>query len=152
MTVIIMNLNEISTQLLYVTVPIEVKNKDGSKELGTGFLVSQQNGKDPKSSIPLLITNWHVIKNANTINISMSAADENGMPIRTDPITAELNANDWIKHYDPDLDLALILMGPLFNKLSTLGKRFCYKTIPFDLFPNDKTIEELAALEEVVFI
>lgn len=147
-----MNLNDISTQLLYVTLPISVIKDKGNNEFGTGFLVNYQSSEDANSSIPLLITNWHVVKDADKINLRMSSANDAGMPISTDHINLELNAKDWVKYYDKELDLAVMLMGPVFNNLSTLGKKFFYRTISFNLFPDEKIIGDLAALEEVVFI
>lgn len=147
-----MNLNDISTQLLYVTLPISVIKNNGNNEFGTGFFVSYQAGEDINSTIPLLITNWHVVKDAEKIILRMSSANDAGLPVSTDPINLELNAKDWVKYYDETLDLAVMLMGPVFNNLSNLGKKFFYRTISFNLFPDEKVMGDLAALEEVVFI
>ena len=57
-----MNINDISTQLLYTTVPIYAKNNNGSFSSGTGFIFSVMEQND--TSIPLLITNYHVLENA----------------------------------------------------------------------------------------
>ena len=51
-----MNINDISTQLLYTTVPIYAKNNNGSFSSGTGFIFSVMEQND--TSIPLLITNY----------------------------------------------------------------------------------------------
>lgn len=57
-----MNINDISTQLLYTTVPIYTLMSDGRQSSGTGFIFSvlEENNK----SIPLLITNYHVLNTA----------------------------------------------------------------------------------------
>lgn len=81
-----MNLEDISTQLLYVTLPITVKKNDGGGEFGTGFFINYQRENDSNSTIPLLVTNWHVVKNAKTINLQICSADGESKPKNTDPI------------------------------------------------------------------
>ena len=57
----IMNINDLSTQLLYTTVPIYAQNRDGTLSSGTGFIFSVTEKEN--LSIPLLITNYHVLEN-----------------------------------------------------------------------------------------
>ena len=51
-----MNINDISTQLLFTTVPIIAQKQDGGISSGTGFIFSIIEGDG--TSIPLLITNY----------------------------------------------------------------------------------------------
>ena len=57
-----MEINDIGTQLLYTTVPIYAQNDDKTLSTGTGFLFSIRESET--ESIPLLITNYHVLKDA----------------------------------------------------------------------------------------
>ncbi len=57
-----MEINDIGTQLLYTTVPIYAQNDDKTLSTGTGFLFSIRESET--KSIPLLITNYHVLKDA----------------------------------------------------------------------------------------
>src|SRR5439155_20948781 len=59
----VMNLNEISTQLLFTTVPIWVQKAQGIAT-GTGFIYNVILSDNPARSIPLLITNFHVVEDA----------------------------------------------------------------------------------------
>ena len=45
-----------------MTVPIYAKKNDGSLSSGTGFMFSVR--EDDTTSIPLLITNYHVLENS----------------------------------------------------------------------------------------
>lgn len=68
----------VSEQLAYSTVKIEVEYDDGSKGSGTGFFFKFKENDD--RTIPLIITNKHVINNAHKGYIYMTLADENGNP------------------------------------------------------------------------
>lgn len=57
-----MNISDISTQLMYTTVPLYVKKNDGSQCSGTGFIYSII--ETDNTSIPFLITNYHVLEGA----------------------------------------------------------------------------------------
>ena len=147
-----MDLNDISTQLLFITIPINTKINTDEQRSGTGFLINCEIDKDANSSIPLLITNWHVVKNSDSVLIRMCSADEHGMPKNTMPITVEINGNEWVKFHNEELDIAVLPMGPIFNQLITAGHKFFYRALAFNLFPEENTIEEFSALEEVIFI
>ena len=47
----------------------------------------------------------------------------------------------WIEHPDPNVDLAMCLIGGVFNQLDQIGKRPYYAGIPQDLDPNYRAIE-----------
>src|SRR3990167_3994894 len=68
----------ISEQLAYSTVKIDVEYNDGSRGSGTGFFFRFK--ENDNQIIPLIITNKHVINNANKGYIYMTLADENGNP------------------------------------------------------------------------
>ena len=57
-----MNINDISTQLMYTTVPIYAQNQDKTFSSGTGFIFSVR--ESDTLSIPLLVTNYHVLENS----------------------------------------------------------------------------------------
>ena len=146
-----MNLDDISTQLLFITVPIISVKHNGVAESGTGFLVMHENLNEG-STIPILVTNYHVIGNSQKNILLMTSADENGKPQFTSPIDIELDEKANEIYFDEKLDLAIIFMAPIFNRLLKSGQSTFYRTIPLTLIPEEKVIIELSALEEIIFI
>ena len=67
-----MNLQEISTQLLYTTVPVWVEKVSGRKSVATGFIYAQPVPGDSEATLPLLITNQHVIEDAKRIIVEFA--------------------------------------------------------------------------------
>ena len=57
-----MNLEDIGTQLMYTTAPIYAVRNDNSISSGTSFIFSVN--QTESASIPLLITNYHAVKNS----------------------------------------------------------------------------------------
>ena len=72
-----MNINDVSTQLMYTTVPIYAQNQDKTYSSGTGFIFSVR--ESDTLSIPLLVTNYHVLENAVAGFFELHIA-ENGEP------------------------------------------------------------------------
>jgi len=147
-----MNLDDISTQLLFITLPISAFKNTDNTEFGTGFIINCSIKDRSDISIPLLVTNWHVVSNAKTISLKLCAANDDGSPKSNDRIETNLDGSDWLKYRDEELDIAIIPMAPIFTNLIASGKKFFYKSISFDLFPSESTISEFAALEEIIFI
>ena len=59
-----MNLNDISTQLLFTTVPIWTEDSEGKKSSATAFIYNLPIPGKPDQSVPLLVTNHHVVAGA----------------------------------------------------------------------------------------
>ena len=143
-----MDLNEISTQLMYTTTPIFTRNVDSSVSTGTGFIFSiEQSGN---TSIPLLITNHHVIKDAQIGFVELHLLKD-GVPSKdTIRITFDNSIINSNKLGDLDI-VALPIAGPL-NGLLEKGITPYYKSIDSSIIPSKKQIEELAAIEDITFI
>lgn len=143
-----MNIKDISTQLLYTTVPIYAKKKDGSLTSGTGFLFSVI--EDDNKSIPLLITNYHVLKGAVLGFVEFHVADD-GLPtnksIRVQFDESIINGNKL-----GELDLIAIPLASTFNEFQQKGIQIFYRTVDQNIIPHKEQIEDLAAIENITFI
>lgn len=106
-------------QLCFSTVRIETNSNEGVSYSGTGFFVHLL--VDDKSTVPLLVTNKHVVQGMNQGKFIMSECDENGNPIYTKhvPINIEENFEKrWIFHPDPDIDLCVMPCESYYSILS----------------------------------
>jgi hypothetical protein len=146
-----MNINDLSTQLLYTTVPINGIKSDNSQITGTGFIFSILMEEDTSRSIPLLITNYHVLENVTYGYIEFSMAEDN-QPIRGKSVRVNFD-NTIIKNNKlGPLDLIAIPIAPAIKDLQSKNTNIFFRTISSDMIPNKQQIEEFAALEHVIFI
>lgn len=153
-------------QLLFSTVRIET-----DKGVGTGFLLQAQ--LNFGGSFIFLITNKHVVKDAKVIKFFFTKGEE-VITIEEDkrkikvfskkkeeqtkeivPKTGEkfeclLNGEEWFDH--PNEDLTLINLSPTLNKINKEGIKIFIKTLSLELIPPKEELDELDALENILFI
>lgn len=91
---------------------------DASGSRGTGFLFGFM--IDKENLAPILVTNKHVLENAETIKLRISTSAQGDYETRGGIaeylITSGLEQM-IIEHPDPKIDLAAICVGPIFNDL-----------------------------------
>lgn len=143
-----MNISDISTQLIYTTVPIFTIKENNTFSTGTGFLLSIQ--ESPTASIPLLITNYHVLENSLGGFFEFHLG-EKGLP----------NGKSIKVHFDKlliaenklgDLDLVAIPLAAVLDSLQAKKIELFYRSISPDIIPSPQQVSELAAIEEIIFI
>jgi len=148
-----MNLSDISTQLLYTTLPVWIEYTNGKQGFGTGFIFLVAVDDDPQKSIPLLVTNHHVLKNAKRGLIEL-VEREDDRPIQGARVRVEIDSGFLAKylHVDQQNDLAVIPIAPILNQLAASGRSAFFRSVSPDLVPKSEVIENLAAIEEITFI
>ena len=144
-----MNLNDINTQIIFTTVPIWVEKNDASMVTGTGFFYQKK--VNDNTSIPFIATNAHVVDNAKKglISLIKRKGDE---PILSDKITAEVPGEMLTKYMDEKNDLAIFPIGPILNQLTQNKINIFFRSIDPSLIPDEDTINNLSAVEEITFI
>ena len=143
-----MNINDISTQLLYTTVPIYAKKQDGTFSSGTGFIFSVM--EEDNRSIPLLITNYHVLKNASAGFVELHIAERNSpaeKSIRVQFDQSIINGNKLGK-----LDLIAVPLAGVSNEFQKKNINLFYRTVDQRMIPNGEQIDSFAAIEDITFI
>lgn len=120
-----MEINDIGTQLLYTTVPIYAHNSDKSLSTGTGFLFSVRESET--ESIPLLITNYHVLKDAMLGFVELHIG-EKGFPtdktIRVQFDKSIIDGNKLGK-----LDLIAVPLAGTFNDFQNRNIEIFFRTL-----------------------
>lgn len=146
-----MNLNDLSTQLLYTTTPIWVEYPDGKQGSGTGFIFSIPSKQNPQESTPFLVTNYHVVRNAKRglIEFVEKSGDN---PILGKRIRVEISGDDLVRFIDEQNDLAAFPIGPILNQLEQSRRGVFFRSIVPDIVPTKDILESLAAIEEITFI
>ncbi len=143
-----MNIQDLSTQLLYTTAPIFAQKQDGSITSGTGFIYSII--ENESTSIPLLITNYHVLDNALSGFVELHVG-EKGSPtnksIRIQFDRTIINDNKL-----GDLDAIAIPLAATFVDLQKNGVEIFYRSVDQSIIPTIEQQDNLAAIENVTFI
>ena len=134
------NPQAITEKLLFSTVKINTKTGTG-----TGFFFEFTN-EDMR--IPVIITNKHVVNDADVISLSLHVA-YNQQPT-DENINVEYQTN-WIEH--SKYDLCCCLFQPLVEYCnSTLKKAIYYAPIGENNIWNDKQLSELKTMEDIVMV
>src|ERR687883_600164 len=142
-----MNITETSTQLLYTTLPIWLEYENGQQGSGTGFIFMYPSKANPQVSIPLLITNYHVLRGARRGLIDF-VEREGDAPKRGERVRVEISGNDLQLFNDMQNDLAALPIGPILNQLESSGRGVFFRSITPDLVPASDVLNNLAAIEE----
>lgn len=146
-----MNLNNIGTQLLFTTVPIWVEKNAGSQVSGTGFIYTVPVPDKENVTVPFLITNLHVVRDAKRGLIEM-VERKNQEPNRDKKVRAEIDGASLQKFMDAANDLAAIPIAPIINQFEASNHPVFFRTISPELIPDKEVVEKLGAIEEVTFI
>lgn len=143
-----MEINDIGTQLLYTTVPIYAHNSDKSLSTGTGFLFSVRESET--ESIPLLITNYHVLKDAMLGFVELHIG-EKGFPtdktIRVQFDKSIIDGNKLGK-----LDLIAVPLAGTFNDFQNRNIEIFFRTVDQNMVPTKGQEDKLSAIENITFI
>lgn len=145
-----MKVISIAEQLMFTTVRIETISSNGEYGVGTGFIFSIS--KEDNEYL-FLVTNKHVVKDAKTGFLTFTLADSD-TPSLDQHYRLRVNDFDkmFIGHDDSRIDVTVTPFVPILNFLEQNGIKIFYRSIGADLIPNKEQLEQLDALEDVVFI
>ena len=144
----IMNLEDIGTQLMYTTAPIYAVRKNKSISAGTSFIFSVNQTEN--TSIPLLITNYHVVKESIGGYVEMHVA-KNGIPSK-EVVRIQFDQTVIEPNKLGGLDLVAMPLAGAINDMQGKGKQIFFKSIDCNLLPEKKDVDEFSAIEEITFI
>jgi hypothetical protein len=146
-----MNLNDLSTQLLFTTAPIWTESANGQQKSATAFIYNVPIPNKPEQSVPLLVTNHHVVSGARRGLIELIERDGD-QPNREKRVRVEISTDALGQHASAELDAALIPLGPTLNQIQAAGRPAFFRSITPDIIPAPDVIAQLAAMEDIVFI
>ncbi|RZJ45063.1 MAG: serine protease [Brevundimonas sp.] len=144
----------VSEQLPSVTVRIRTKgfsDRDWTG-VGTGFVWVEKlaNG----GSATFLITNRHVLKDATVVGLTLQGTAPDGSrasgPGRE--VATPLGELHIIYHSRPEVDLALLALGPIFQRLNNAGFHPHFASVGRDIIPSAAQIRDLSAAHPVTVV
>ena len=143
----------IMERLCFSTVRIETKNVNGDSFSGTGFffnLIIDEN------TVPLIVTNKHVIQGMTEGHFTFTERDADGTPMYRKHFPFIINKDFesvWVMHPDPQVDICVM---PIFTIIDLahkyLKKIFFYTPFANSLIPSKEQLEEVDVAEEVLMI
>lgn len=144
-----MKVDSPAEQLLFSTVRIEAR-KGIRIGAGTGFLVAYD--WDDKHGV-FLVTNKHVIEGYDDAYFFFTMAEGQQPDIgnRFDVQIPDLQTR-WTGHPNSDIDVTVMPVSSLLDELAYAGTPPFFRSIPHTLIPDAEQLQELDALEEIVFI
>jgi len=145
-----MEVKSTAEQLFFTTVRIDTVDQEGKTGAGTGFIFIHPY---KERQYPFIVTNKHVMKDTVKGGITF-IKKEGGTAKLGDAFRLEVDnfENMWFGHKDPDIDIAVAPLAPLEQHIKELGVEIFYRNINTKLIPNEETLKEIDALEDVVFI
>jgi hypothetical protein len=108
----------LAQRLVYSTARITSESSDGKRRTGTGFFYSTSRNEW------LLITNYHVIENSETGELTLTEGDEYNQPIAQSGIKRKIEnfSKRWFRHHDEKVDLCAMSMMPIIKEIRREGK------------------------------
>lgn len=140
----------IAEQLFFTTARIQAESEAGSS-VGTGFVYAVETDQGTGH---FLVTNKHVLHGAKAITVNMvrAAGDFPALGQATRITLGEFSADGWHGHPDPNVDVALLPLAPVFNAMAEGGAAPFFRALSPELMASQELLETLDALQEVTFI
>ncbi|WP_083868169.1 trypsin-like peptidase domain-containing protein [Halomonas smyrnensis] len=137
--------------LFFNTIRVDTEDNEGATGSGTSFAFNHwYKGKN----YPFLVTNKHVVKDAEKGGLTFIKKNGDGAPALGEG--HRLNFRDfksaWFNHPSDDIDVCVTPLFPLISNMQKHGVEIFYKAISTEHIPNENQIKDLDAYEEVVFV
>jgi hypothetical protein len=145
-----MKVETIAEQLYFTTILIESRTNEGITSVGTGFIIDAEYKTRHGS---FLVTNKHVINGGTEGVLRFHLKQGGNLNLRQG---YKLNVPNfktyWISHPDSKVDVTVMSMSVVLEHAKQSVKELYYRSIPQSVCPSEKDLEELDALEELVFV
>lgn len=137
-------------QLFFTTVRMETET-DKEHGAGTGFFFNYAEGE---SQYPFVVSNKHVVLDAKrgTLLFTVREGDQPKIGERF-TVTLENFGSRWFGHPDTNVDIAVMPLAPVVNDVQEkAGKQLYFKAVGSELIPDEAAMQQLDAIEQVLFV
>ena len=142
----------VTEKLAYSTIRIVCTTKNGVISTGTGYFFDFCRNEQNTSHIPALVTNKHVIQNAEKGELIFST-QKGGEILEGQHFKITVNEfSNWIPHPADSVDLCILPILPIIEKIKETGQLPFYISVGFDLIPTENELNELTNMEDIVMI
>ncbi len=144
----------ISEFLLLTTIRIETITPNGICT-GTGFFFNFLFNKETGMSIPAIVTNKHVIKDAIKGKLRFSLRNEAGEPQwgHYYDLTVEDFEKAWILHPEGSVDLCIMPIAEIHKMVQSNGINLHYTALCVDDIPSDQDLKDnYSRVEDITIV
>lgn len=137
-------------QLFFTTVRMETET-DKEHGAGTGFFFNYAEGE---SQYPFVVSNKHVVLDAKRGSLLFTVRDGDQPKIgERFTVTLENFGSRWFGHPDMNVDIAVMPLAPVVNDVQEkVGKQLYFKSVGSELIPDEAAMQQLDAIEQVLFV
>ena len=142
-----------SEKILHSTVLIEIEFENGMFGSGTGLFFNFAIKEDLNTSVPVVITNNHVIEGMKKGKFCITLSDEKGIPnfTRHEFIFFD-KSSKWYPHPDPNIDLCALPIASIFDQAIQQGIYPFFLPLDKSLLPSYEDINNLTAFEDILMV
>lgn len=141
-----MDINNITTQLMYTTVPMSSLRKNNDTVFCTGIILNIQ--QSDNSAIPLIVTCYHSLKDSVDGYFSLQIKKD-GQPAGEE-VKVHFSADFAEKFKLGDLDLVAIPFAGVLNDFQRKGTEIFFRGVDLGLFASQRTFGEFDSIEDVI--
>lgn len=141
----------VTEQLMHATIRIEcVVGQDHS--IGTGFLF--QLFRQGSQSVPVIVTNKHVVRGGVSGSFQLTLAKEDGTPDLAKHIPVDIPnfQGSWLDHPDPNVDLTICPCASILQDLEKSGRKPFWVGLDQSLIPTDEQLLGLTPVENILVV
>ncbi|MPW37683.1 serine protease [Vibrio sp. B1Z05] len=139
-------------QLVHSTLRIECETDEGISS-GSGYFYAFLEEDDGRN-VPCIVTNKHVIRGAKKGKFYLSVQnEEGGVDLgKHFPVVYDQFESMWIKHPDPNVDLAIFPLGPIMHQANEQGIKIHSVMLGKGVKADNTLLNQLPTMEEIIMI
>lgn len=142
----------IAELLAYATVRLECILSNGAISTGTGFIMAFLENRDSNTSVPVIVTNKHVVRGSVSVRFVFTELIDGKASKTLLTFNLPVGEEKWFKHPSEDVDLCAMPIAPILNHVKSRGKSVAYTPLPMSIVATDEQLNDYLQLDEVVMI
>jgi hypothetical protein len=139
----------VTEQLMYITSRIS-ETVAGNTRWGTGFFYDFF--VTAESKVPAIITNKHVLAPLKSCEFSLAQMKADGTPELASHLKVEIPDVNAAAIYHPDVDLAIIPIGPILQRFADAGTPAFVRSLSSPLAATETDLQDLLPVEQILTV
>lgn len=123
-----------------------------SVSVGTAFMVLLKPDERNHTSVPVFITNKHVIKGSQHIQFAFSEKGPRDLPPKKIPVQLPIGENGWRFHPDSEVDLCAMPIAPILRSVQEKKIEIDIAPLPLYVIADSKEMKSFGQTDEVVMV
>ncbi len=120
--------------------------------IGTAFMVLFKPDVTNHTSVPVFITNKHVVRNSQYIQFSFSEKGSRDLPPKQISVRLPIGESQWKFHSDPDVDLCAMPIAPILREAEAKKLDIDIAPLPLSVVAGFDEMKSFRQLDEVVMV